>query len=88
MPYVPNHGGHLFYLDIRNSVCIHIKAICHLLLHYDFVHGIAPEIEEHTNSMSDHTYEVLCLNMQSLFIGFFLYIFITSCRRFYFAITF
>jgi regulator of sigma D len=68
MPYVPNHGGHL---DIRNSVCIHIKAICHLLLHYDFVHGIAPEIQEHTNSMSDHTYEVLCRNMLSLFIGFF-----------------
>ena len=47
-----------FIVDIRNSSCIHIKAICHLLQHYDSVHGITPEVHERANSMNDHTYEV------------------------------
>ncbi|XP_028418044.1 uncharacterized protein LOC114542819 [Dendronephthya gigantea] len=42
---------------LRNSVCIHIKAICHLLLDYDSQHGITPEEQEKESSMNDHTYK-------------------------------
>ncbi|XP_028417741.1 uncharacterized protein LOC114542267 isoform X2 [Dendronephthya gigantea] len=42
---------------LRNSVCIHIKAICHLLLDYDSQHGITPEEQEEESSMNDHTYK-------------------------------
>lgn len=62
MPYVLNQCGHLFYSDLSNSVCIHIKAMCQLLLDYDSHHGIAPEIQEHANLMRDHTYEVRMYN--------------------------